>query len=133
VLTNGSNAVTSWRKEERIALGKYRMLNFNMEEPEIKSKWYRGTYNFLTSIKHYVGNGSLLDDVKLCTIGDGYIFEMYVKSEISIKKHVLSQEKGESIACFVNRVILEIENLFGDDFFLSKNFKGEYETQNSRN
>lgn len=137
VLTNGRNAVLSWRKDERILLGKYRMLDFPMENPEYKKDGCgrnMNTFWFLNFIGFYVGNKSILHDIKLCTIGNGYICEFSVLQEDKdwfgeniYKTHELHQEKSESIGCFINRVLSKIEDLLGTGFFKQK-IKGEYET-----
>lgn len=123
--------VAKWRKAERIELGRFRELKFNLSKPE--NPKHRYTHLGLHELKNFIGmdlkkelfhakyeerTDPKVVHVRLYTNGDGYVFE-YVFSfecfnyEPGWSKYI-RQKEDESIACFVNRIYDEMD-LVRDD------------------
>jgi hypothetical protein len=133
ILKNPLKPVEKWRKEERIELGKSRMLNFNTEYPTEKNEKFENTFWAITDLKDFIDTplkkelfhpdypkrlNPKIINVILYTNGGGYVFE-YIFSfstmdyENGWTKQIW-QEKNESIPCFINRIFNEIDLVRAD-------------------
>lgn len=103
ILTKPNNsAVTDWREKENIKLGKYRMLEFNLDEPLVKSCQYRSVFYFLYSIRYHVGEDKPISGIHVYTNGMRYECKLHLNgSDICIW-----QGENESLACFINNIYL---------------------------
>jgi len=128
ILKTPYKPVVKWRKEERIELGKSRMLNFNTDYPLEKNEKFKNTYWALTDLKDIINTplkkelfhpeykerlNPKIINVILYTNGNGYVFE-YVFSFSTINyepgwSKYINQQNDESIPCFVNRIFNEID------------------------
>lgn len=133
ILKNPFKPVEKWRKEERIELGKSRMLNFNIDYPIEKNKKFQNTFWAITDLKDIINTplkkelfhpdytkrlNPKIINVILYTNGNGYVFE-YVFSFSSCDyepgwSKYISQQKQESIPCFINRIFNEIDLVRSD-------------------
>lgn len=122
--------VFKWREFEKIQLGKYRMLNFNLDYPkqEEKHEKLQGIYCGILKLKEIINTplkkeffhpdyteriDPKIIDVVLFTNGNGYVFEYEFSFSNFNYEHgwnkQICQKEGESIACFLNRVFKEID------------------------
>lgn len=134
ILKSAPYPVNRWRKDERIELGKFRVLNFNTEYPnkeELNPK-FETTYSsyriLVHKLKEYVGmplkkefcHPEYIDrikpkitDINFYTNGRGYVFEYgfsFPKFNYeSVWNDSIRQLEDESINCFLNRVMNEMD------------------------
>ncbi len=122
--------VFKWREFEKIQLGKYRMLNFNLDYPkqEEKHEKLQGIYWGILKLKEIINTplkkeffhpdyteriDPKIIDVVLFTNGNGYVFEYEFSFSNFNYEHgwnkQICQKEGESIAYFLNRVFKEID------------------------
>jgi hypothetical protein len=130
ILKQPTKPVAKWRESEKIQMGNYRMLPFNTDfpAPDEKHKYFESEFWSILKLKSFI-NTSLkkelfhpkalervnpkIINVILYTNGNGYVFE-YVFSfsnynyEPGWSKYI-SQKENESIACFLNRIFVEMD------------------------
>ena len=125
--------VKKWRSDERIEVGKFRVLDFNTEYPEIKHKDFDNSYRALRSLKMFIDmplkkelfhseykerTKPKIINVILYTNGNGYAFE-YVFSFSNFDyesgwSNCIHQKENESIPCFLNRIFIEMDSMRDD-------------------
>jgi len=130
IIKEPTSPVIKWRNDEKIEAGKYRVLQFNTDYPEIKHSKFNNTYWTLQDLKKFIGMPLKKEffhpdykeriepkiiNIIFYTNGNGYVFE-YVYSfsnfdyESGWSNHI-TQAENESIPCFLNRIYFEMDSM----------------------
>lgn len=130
ILKEPTLPVKKWRKDERVEVGKFRVLPINTDYPEIKHPKFKDAYCTLRRLKEFIGMPLKKElfhpeykeriepkiiNVIFYTNGNGYVFE-YVFSFSNFDyesgwSNYIRQNENESIPCFLNRIYFEMDSM----------------------